>query len=396
MRRIHACFLVVLSAAVLAPAASSAQVTAADSAAVLVETAGRFQSEGRPDVARALYRYVTEHFPGTPAALRARALLSRVTDEGTPGGGRVELEVFGTLYGLWLGIAVPGAFGAENPEPYGVGLLVGGPVGFLSGRALAGSRDMTEGQARAITLGGMWGSWQGGGWAEVLDLGETTECVIPDQLPGDPIPPDGYCYESGNTSEETFASMIVGGVAGIATGAVLSRRNITPGVATTVNFGALWGTWFGFAAGYLANQDGDALLASTLLGGDAGLLSMALAAPRWNPSRARARLVSIYGVMGGLGGLGLTLLTRPDDDKVGVGVTLAASALGLAIGIGTTRDADDDRGANAPPDGALLGFKDGSWSFDAPLPYPVLVKRPGPRGMERRAALGLTLLSARF
>lgn len=387
------CALLAIGAGASPRDVAAQQPTAADSAAILLETAGRFQSEGQSDVARALYRLVAERFPDTPAGARARAFLAVVRDEGIAGNGRVELQVFSTLYGLWLGVAIPGAFGAEEPEPYGVGLLLGGPAGFMAGKAIARSRALTEGQARAVTLGGSWGTWQGAGWANVLDLGTSEECFF-DEYSGGEI-----CYENGDTSEETFAAMIVGGVAGIAAGTVLSRRAISPGVATAVNFGALWGTWFGFAGGFLADLEDDALLASTLLGGDAGLLVTALGAPRWNPSRSRARLVSIYGVIGALSGLGLDLLTQPDDEKVAVGIPLAGSILGLALGVGATRDYDArlEGGPQAPPgSGALLSLRDGSWSVHAPLPHPVMVERPGPRGVERSAAIGVRLLSARF
>ncbi|MGD8322324.1 MAG: hypothetical protein PVJ02_17870 [Gemmatimonadota bacterium] len=386
------------------PRSASAQTSPSDSAAVLLDAATHFEAQGQTAVADALYRLIVGRFPETDAARRARLRLADMTTvarNGEPGAGRVELVVWTTTYGLWLGVAVPGALGAEDPEPYGVGLLLGGPAGYLTGKMLAHARPLTEGQARAITLGGTWGTWQGLGWVKVLDLGaHHTDCFTY------PTVPDGSttatdCYESVDDTRATFTGMVVGGVAGIAAGTVLSRRDITAGVATTVNFGALWGTWFGFAAGYLAGQEDDGLLATTLLGGDAGLLGTALLAPGWNPSRSRARIVSIYGVIGGLSGLGLDLVLQPDDDKVAVGLPLAGSLLGLALGAGTTRSYDAPGGARRGeggglPSGALISVRDGSWTVDPPVPYPVMVERPGPSGMERRPALGVTLLSARL
>lgn len=374
--------------AIARPAA--AQVSAADSAAVLVDAASRFAQEGQPEVAQAIYRLILQRFPGTPAAEVAAQRLRVVRAEGTAGSGRVELQVWSTLYGLWLGIAVPGAFGADDPEPYGVGLLAGGPAGFLAGKALSGGRDITVGQARAITLGGSWGTWQGFGWAEVLDLGLDEVCY--DDGFGE------YCYDEGGSSEERFAAMIVGGLGGIAAGYALSRHAISPGVATTVNFGALWGSWLGFGMGYLADQEDDALLASTLLGGNGGLLATALMAPGWNVSRSRARIVSIYGVMGGLAGLGLDLLVQPDDEKVALGIPLAGSVVGLALGVAATRDYDalDVGGGGTPSGGALLHVSRGAWNVGAPLPVPRILEMDGPRGPTRKTALGFTLFSARF
>jgi hypothetical protein len=366
---------------------AAAQLTPADSAAVLLATAARFAREGRADVADALYRYITGHFSSTPAALEARAHLE-VSGSGGPaaGSGRVELEVWGALYGLWLGVAVPAAFGAEGPEPYGLGLLVGGPAGFLAGRTFARGRDLSEGQARAITLGGSWGSWQGVGWTNVLDIGEGYQCDF------------DVCSDNGAT-QERFAGMVLGGLAGIGVGAALSRRPISAGAATTVNFGALWGTWFGFAGGFLAGLEEDNLLAASLVGGDAGLLGAAVMAPRWKLSRSRARLVSIYGVMGGLAGLGVDLLAQPEDDKVGVAIPLAGSVIALLVGSGVTRDYDSthrpgEAGELAP--GALLSLRDGEWSVGVPLPTPVRVRQDRPGGTRRVPTLGIPLLSARF
>ena len=78
----------------------------------------------------------------------------------------------------------------------GVGLLLGAPAGFFASRAYARSRPLSDGQARAITLGGTWGTWQGFGWASVLDLGTETvrECPLG--------PDDCFEYETGDDTEE--------------------------------------------------------------------------------------------------------------------------------------------------------------------------------------------------
>ena len=51
-----------------APTVARAQVTAADSAAVLLRTAEEFEREGETEVAAALYTFILEHFGATPAA----------------------------------------------------------------------------------------------------------------------------------------------------------------------------------------------------------------------------------------------------------------------------------------------------------------------------------------
>jgi len=376
-----------LLVATAAPRTATAQVSAADSAAVLIDAAHEFEASGRGDVAAAVYRLIVERYPNTPAAAEARSRLAAVPQEDPAGSGRVELSVWMATYGAWLGVAVPGAFDATSNEAYGIGLLVGGPTGFLAGRGLANALDLTEGQARAITLGGTWGTWQGYGWREVFDFGVEQDCSF-----------GAYCYDVEESDEETFASMIVGGLAGIGVGALLSQREMTRGTASAVNFGALWGTWFGVAGGVLMDLEDDDLLAATLVGGDVALVATALLAPRWNVTRSRARLVSIAGVLGGLTGAGIDLLVEPDDEKAAIGIPLATSILGLGIGALATRGDDDTaEGPGAPPDGALLHLRDGRLAWNLPLPTPRQVPVSGNmRRNSGRSAFSFELFRATF
>jgi hypothetical protein len=180
-----------------------------------------------------------------------------------------------------------------------------------------------------------------------------------------------YCYDVEESDQETFAAMIVGGLAGIGVGALLSQREMTPGTGSAVNFGALWGTWFGVAGGVLMDLDDDDLLAATLVGGDVALVASALLAPRWNVTRSRARLVSIAGVLGGLAGAGIDLLAEPDDEKTAIAIPLATSILGLGVGVLATRgDTDTAEAPGAPPGSALLGLRDGRLALGLPMPAP--------------------------
>jgi len=362
----------------------------ADSANVLLDAAESFESDGDWDVAEALYRFIAEHFDTTPAAIQARSHFDSLTRFGIGGSGSVELRVWAATYGLWLGVAVPAWLGADQPEPYGAGLLVGGPAGYFGGKALAESFDVTEGQARAITFGGTWGTWQGFGWAEVLELGGQEYCF------------DGRCFKSEASTEARFGAMVVGGLTGIAAGSLLSRNPISRGVASTVNYGALWGTWFGWATSILLEfDDDDQPLTAALIGGNAGLLTTALLAPGWNISRNRARLVSIAGVIGGLGGLGLDLLLQPTDDKALVGIPLATSLIGLGIGIVTTRGADlelarADRSVSSVS-GALFKLDNGRFGVGFPTPTPTFIRVDRPSGgTALKPAASFTLFAARF
>jgi hypothetical protein len=369
------------------PGGAGAQGTRADSAAVILDAASRFRAEGRADVASALFEYLLERFGDTAAAQEARRqLASGAGERAVVRSGRVELQVWSTLYGLWLGVAVPGALGAEGPEPYGAGLLLGGPAGFVTGMGLARSRDLSDGQARAITFGGTWGTWQGLGWAEVFDWGEVdfSECG-----------PNTSCED--REGRRRFAAMIAAGLAGAGTGLALSRKNIPAGTASVVNFGALWGTWFGLAGGILADAEDDRLLATTLLGGNGGLIAAALLAPDWDMSVNRSRLISIAGVIGGLGGAGLDLIIQPNDEKVGIGIPLVMSVGGLAVGAWVTRNYDA-RGRRADGDAgsALLDVRAGHLSVGMPVPSPMLVRAEREGRAGRELAAGITIFRARF
>lgn len=221
----------------------------------------------------------------------------------------------------------------------------------------------------------------------MLGIGTRTHEVCPGCPPAEETP-----------SEAVFASMLVGGLAGVATGALLARsQDIPPGTATMVSFGSLWGTWFAVAAGMLGDLEGDDLLTTALLGGNAGLVSTAFLAPRWDMSRERARLVNVAGVAGLVGGLGLDLLLQPDDDKVQVAIPLATSVAGLAAGALLTRGYDRARDRDDGPDsGAMIELRDGRLGFDVPLPSPALVRQPGRDHGRLAPAVRLTLLDARF
>lgn len=362
--------LALLAAMLFAPPTASAQLTRADTAAVLLAAARDFDTRGENDIASALFRHIADRFPGTAAAALARGHIQGVPTLKSRAGGEVEFKVWSTLYGIWQGIAVPVVADADSPEAYGLGLLLGGPLGFVLGREIARSRPLSLGQARAVTWGGTWGAIQGWGWARVLDLGGGRATH-----PGGTIP-----VEEAESTRAAIASMIVGGAAGIAGGLALARHDITPGTATSTMLGSLWGLWFGSSVGFLADLEGDGLIAASMIGGNAGLLVGAVAANRMSLSRSRARLISVGGVVGAFGGLGLTLIAQPDEEKSGVSIVLASSIAGLAIATAGTRgdrDESDESGdlasvASLPAPGALLNWSDGGWALSTPLPAPSL------------------------
>lgn len=371
--------------AVLAGASDLRAQTRADSAAVLLNAAEALRVRGETAAARAVLDLIARQYAGTPAAAeveRMRAILRRTPD--AERSGRTELLVFGTTYGAWLGVAVPLALEADSPEAYGVGLLLGAPLGFYAAKQYADAKRPTEGQTRALTFGGVWGTWQGVALAELLDLGSETRTFCPEP---------GVCFEEeGEAEASTYIAMsVAGGLLGIGTGAYLARKPITAGTAAAVTLGGMWGTWFGFGLSFLADQEGDELLLGTMVGGNAALVALGIVAPRWQMSEGRARLISIGGVAGGLAGAGLLLIAQPDDENVAILMPLAGSAAGLALATNWTRDRSalpDDGGQ-----GALINSSSGRWALD--VPHASLRLRRAPQG-ELQPAAYLPLLSVRF
>jgi hypothetical protein len=371
----------------VSPSTASAQVSQADSAAVLLQAATRFERDGRWEIAEAIYVLLTEQYGATPAGIEARSRLTGPADQRIERISRVELQVFGTLYGLWLGVAVPVAFGAEDPEAFGAGLLLGGPIGFFGSRAALRARPLSEGQARAISWGGIFGTWQGFGWAELLNFGEEEFCN------------EFGCYDSGDNTEELFASMIVGGLAGITTGAIIARNPVRSGVSSGAQAGSTWASIYGaMVAGIVDADNGDAALASALIAGNVGLLAGAGLASRYDMSRSRIRLINLGALLGGLGGVGVDLLIQPDDEEVALLLPLVTSVAGLGIAAYATRDSD--RGVERGPedlDLALIRLSDDGLRVAPPMPMPTLLSMDDANGRPVwRPGLSFELFRATF
>ena len=399
--RLSGLTIVALLAAVLGgPRPAAAQPAAADSAAVLVATAGDFEERGELDVARALYEEVIRRYPDTPGAGMARVRLERL---GAPEGpmavrlaqgdaprdpppdqrGDTEFRVWSTLYGLWLGVAVPMLADAEGSEPYGAGLLLGGPTGYLAGRVF--SRSLSVGRARTISWAGTWGTWQGLGWAHTLNLGGEPGCE--------------FCAGE----KEVVATALAGGLTGIVMAGLLSR-DVTEGTAAATYLGSLWGTWFGLAGATVLDLDDEAMWASTLLVGNAGLIAGALAGSRFDLSSRRAHMISLGGLIGGFGGVGIALITKPDSNGAAFAIPLATSLAGLGFGALLTRDgADTSRGesstafaASGSASPALLSWSDGAQlAVGLPMPFPITVPDPERNG-RRHTVWNVPLLRLRF
>jgi len=362
------------AAALALPRTVRAQATRADSAAILLGTARQFDAQGNRAAASAILEEILRRFPDTPAAEEARRWSATRPAE-PERSGRLELMAWGLVYGAWLGASVPAAAGAENPNAYGIGLIVGAPAGFFLARSYVNATHPTLGQARAITLAFRWATWQAAGW-----YGTSARTV---------------------TTQGTFATLVAGGVAGAAATALYVRhRNVSPGAAASASHGSMWGTWFGVVGATLLDMSGSGGTQFVLLAGDAGLATAVITAPR-DITTARVWMTSAGGLAGIAVGLGIDLLVRPGNDKTALAIPGVASALGLAIGArmakGAERGAGDGGTGGATPGIALLEWNAEGARLGTPLVSPTLVP-VGERGPRRlyRPALAVPLFHATF
>jgi hypothetical protein len=355
---------------------SAQEVSRSDSAAVLLNAAQRLEADGQRVAASAVLTFIVRNFGDTPSAAAARRTLTEQPAEGE-GSGRVELVAWGTLYGAWLGIVVPAALSADQPELWGVGLLAGGPLGYAAAQSIATSRHVTLGEARAMTFGFRWGTSQALGW-----LLELTDDV---------------------STETAFATMGLGGIGGMALGGAIARRgSMTAGQVAYSAQGYYWGTYYAVSLAVIANIDnhtGSWILA----GGDIGMLAAAATAPE-GITAGRAWLTSAMGIAGMAAGFGLDLIIGADNEELILGIPMATSAVGLILGTHSARamaqrgaDAGGKAGGAAALPLALLDASGSRLHLGLPVPTPTLVPvgEQGPRRLYR-PALTVPLLHATF
>lgn len=393
-RAIRITTLVIACALAITPATSlHAQVSRADSATVLLQAAEQLRLAGAYGLARDILQFVAREYWSTAQGQRAIVLLEELYGIDERGSGATGLTLWNTLYGAWLGAAVPAAFGTDSERAIGAGLLIGSMVGFGATRAITSSHPVTSGQAITTAFGSWWGTFQGMGWREVFDIGSTNEILC--------CGANGESFEIEVDSDNApFTAAVIGGLTGLFTAAALANRlDPTAGSAWYVNWGALWGTWYGVVAQVLADpRDDDVRLAVTLIGGNVGLIATALTAKSARLSSGRVWLISAAGLAGGFAGLGLTLVAGVDDSQTGILITALGSTAGLIAGALTTKSARYNIGAGQlGANSALFNHQNNEWSLGLPLPQPTLLSNIDARGRKHiELGMRLSLFKGKF
>ena len=310
-----------------------------DEAALIYNLGLKFAAETKYKISSQLFKTITSEYPQCPQALQVKQLwpdvmLLRKNKKGLfmKGGmldqeGRPEVLVFSGYFGLWLGIATPIAFKADNAQAYAMGLLVGGPASFLVAHRATQTANISNGRGTMIMLGGHWGTWQGLGWGAVSEMDGNTVVGLGEAA----------------------------GIGGIIAASVLTRNyEFSESHASITNSALPWGAWFGLIAGIMIDHEGDMIVKDMLMGSNIGILAAGIGAKNSTMPVSRVRMINLAGVLGATFGFGLDMLVEVNDPKAAFGIVGASSAAGLWLGYHLTREKGNGENGNGSGPISLL------------------------------------------
>ena len=303
---------------------SSAASVESSEAAQVYETAFRLIVEGDYGEAYDRFNEVIDKYPDTVYARFAEDRRQRLEQLNLPSirrkkidqSGRVGTVVFSTLYSTWLGISTARlADETDNAKTVATGMMIGAPTGLLTSLIVTRNAKLTRGQSALINFSGSWGTWQGWGWAILIDEDDDEKSLI--------------------------RGAMIGGLAGILATTILTRK-IDPSLGDMgiINYGALWGTWLSLCAGMVTGvEDDNELLAWTLIGGNLSMIAMASLSPDIDITLARANWINLGGVIGTIAASGIVMIIAEDDisEEAAFATLMVGSIAGLITGIYNTR-----------------------------------------------------------
>lgn len=231
--------------------------------------------------------------------------------------GRVELAVFGTTYGVFAGLLTSYLTMPEDGGDASTILLLStgfAAAGLTAALVSTSGREITEGRAKLISMGGIWATLNSA--AIAAELGAREKVLA--------------------------GTVLAAGLGGIALGALDLGETPPPGYLALVNS---IGLWSGYVTGMvlaLADVDLDDeedVVALMVAGADVGLVATALLADGVRISPGRVRLINLGGFLGTLGGAAFAVAANSDATPV-----LAGSVIGLGAAALATRSWDDPPG----------------------------------------------------
>ena len=321
-KRIGAALITILVCALFCqPSAASAE---SSEAAQLYETAFRLIVEGDYGEAYDRLNKVIDKYPDTVYARFAENRKQRLEQLNLPSirrkkidqSGRIGTVVFSTLYSTWLGIGTARLVDeTDGAKTVATGMMIGAPTGLLTSLIVTRNAKLTRGQSALINFSGSWGTWQGWGWAILIDEDDDEKSLI--------------------------RGAMIGGLSGILATTILTRK-IDPSLGDMgiINYGALWGTWLSLCAGMVTGvEDDNELLAWTLIGGNLSMIAMASLSPDIDITLARANWINLGGVIGTIAASGIVMIIAEDDisEEAAFATLMVGGIAGLIAGIYNTR-----------------------------------------------------------
>lgn len=242
--------------------------------------------------------------------------------------GRASFLAVTTANGLNYGWMVPFILDVEDPKAF-VGLyMLAAASSFAVPYLITRDDHITRGMS---TLGGM-GSLSG------LAHGALAFGFIGGE--------DGADGEGG--TRLMVASILAGSVLESTAGYYWAKSNETsPGQASSIALGTLWGFGYGYGIIGLATGEGTEFrpaMGAILAGSAAGTIAGYYYDKHRSPTEGDVGLVSYAGVIGALTGAVPLVIGEIDDPRAIVGTLLAGTSLGLFLGDSLTKDVDFGRG----------------------------------------------------
>ncbi|HEX5063354.1 MAG TPA: hypothetical protein VFV99_28455, partial [Kofleriaceae bacterium] len=273
--------------------------------------------------------------PGLPAAAPVAPVTAppnavvAVSEDDAKDGGRASFVITTTMASFYSGFVLVDLLDTGDDARVSTGVVMGATAAGVLGSVYGTKdRDMTGGMADA------WGLGLFAGVGNALLLSE----------------PLGL-FDGTNASEHVNL-FVLGAGWGVATAGLLVADKIRPtrGQVTVVETFGLMGvssTLLSLAILQPDNLDGDSALTVTAAGLDGGLAAGAIFGDKLDWSHSRARLVELSAFLGGLAGVGTSVMLLSDsgsDDtfRAAAGITLAGLWGGFALGTHLTRNMQPD------------------------------------------------------
>lgn len=266
--------------------------------------------------------------PGAPPVAAAPAVVA-ISEDDAVDGGRASFVITTTFAGLYSGIVLLDLIDVDDVR---TGTLV------VMGSTAAGVLGSIYGTRGHTMTGGMADAWRLG-----LLAGAGNALLLSGPL--------GF-YDASDNSSEKINTFTLASSWGLAAAGLVAADRIRPTrgqvtVVETFGFMGISSTLLALAIAQPDDISGDAFLTVTAAGFDGGLVAGMAFGDRLDWSHSRARYVELGALLGGLAGVGTSILLLADEGsdntaRAAAGITLGGLWGGFALATHLTRDMAPD------------------------------------------------------